>query len=89
MIRTQVYLPEELHQEITITAAQRDIPAAQLVRDLLKQGLMARKKTSVAEALLQLTQVHGKGPKDLSTNLDDYLYGDKQWNLLLLQIQVD
>ncbi len=78
MIRTQVYLPEELHKEITITAAKRDIPAAQLVRDLLQKGLNTTKKTSVGEALLQLTQVHGKGPKDLSANLDDYLYGDKQ-----------
>jgi hypothetical protein len=45
---------------------------------MVSQG---KTQESLGEALLRLAQVGKKlrltGPKDLSTNHDDYLYGDK------------
>ena len=75
MIRTQVYLPEQLYQEITIVSKKEKKAAAQVVRELLEEGLLIkRKNTSIGKALLLLSKINAQGPKDLSTNIDNYLY---------------
>jgi hypothetical protein len=86
MIRTQVYLTEEQAQKIKLRSQQEKKPEAQLIRELLENGLRADqaggKRQTAGEALLELVAL-GKqhkisGPTDLSTNHDDYLYGDKE-----------
>ena len=75
MIRTQVYLPEGLYQEIQIIAKKEKRAAAEVVRELLKEGLEEKmKKTSIGKALLELAKIGVRGPKDLSINHDKYLY---------------
>ena len=75
MIRTQVYLTKQLYQEIDIVAKQEKKPAAQVVRELLEQGLqMKKKQDSIGKALLELAKINAHGPKDLSERIDDYLY---------------
>jgi hypothetical protein len=84
MIRTQVYLTEEQAQTIKLRSRQERKPEAQLIRELLDAGLSAGQmpRQSVGDALLELAELGKKlgasGPTDLSTNLDDYLYGDKK-----------
>jgi predicted DNA-binding protein len=39
MIRTQVYLPKKLYQRIQLKAEQENLPAAEMVRELLEKGL--------------------------------------------------
>ncbi len=76
MIRTQVYLPKELYQEVQLVAKKESKKSAQIVRDLLSEGLIRRKKkVTIGEAFLDLASVAVKGgPPDLSTNHDKYLY---------------
>ncbi len=74
MIRTQVYLPEELYTRIQLEAKREKKKAAALLRELLQRGLVQKKKQSLGNALLELAKIGAKGPRDLSTNHDKYLY---------------
>jgi hypothetical protein len=86
MIRTQVYLTEEQARSIKLRSQQDQKPEAELIRELLDAGLRIRaqraKRKTTGETLLELAELGNKlglsGPTDLSTNLDDYLYGDKE-----------
>jgi len=77
MIRTQIYLPKELYQEIDLVAKKENKPKAQVIREAVKSVLEARKE-SIGEALGRLMEAGKKfrfhGPKDLSANHDKYLY---------------
>ena len=74
MIRTQVYLTKQLHQEIGVVAKKEKKAAAQIIRELLEEGLSAKKKHTIGKALLELSKINAKGPKDLSEKIDEYLY---------------
>ncbi|HLE50181.1 MAG TPA: hypothetical protein VI791_03490 [Patescibacteria group bacterium] len=75
MIRTQVFLPEETYQYLKIRALREKKPAAQVVREVLQAGMgQPVKKQNAGDTLLQLAKLGGKGPKDLSKNIDKYLY---------------
>jgi hypothetical protein len=85
MIRTQVYLTEDQSQQIKLRSKQEQRPEAEILRDIVDKGLAAAgpaTKMSSGQSLLQLAELGKKykaqGPGDLSTNVDDYLYGDKQ-----------
>jgi len=78
MIRTQIYIPEETHKELTKLAEVKKQPMAQIVRDKFEDGVKRVREidntgVTAIENLLKI-QATG-GPKDLSTNLDYYLYG--------------
>lgn len=79
MIRTQIYLPKQLYEDVKFVAQKEDKKAAQVVRDLLNEALLKRKKqVSIGEAFLDLASIGVKGgPPDLSTNHDKYLYEDE------------
>jgi len=79
MIRTQVYLTEEQARDIKLKAKQEKKPEAEVIRDLLSKGLhqAASRLESTGDSLLRLAAIGGKGPADLSSRVDDYLYGDK------------
>ena len=71
MIRTQVYLPEDLYQELRLLARREEQPAAKVIRDLLKNGLKKRvksKKRNAGDLLLEIAKIGARGPKDLSSN---------------------
>ena len=77
MIRTQIYLPKDLYQEVQLVAQKEKKAKAAVIRELLKQSLGQKKKHSKAgEALLELARLgkrlNLKGPKDLSINHDKY-----------------
>ncbi len=85
MIRTQVYLTDEQVRAIKLQSQSQHKPEAVVIRELVDQGLRAsRSKTrhATGQVLLDLAALGREyklsGPSDLSTNLDDYLYGDKQ-----------
>ena len=84
MIRTQVYLTEEQTQDIKIRAKQENKAEAEVIRELLDTGRKVSLSTtheSTGDALLRLAKLGEKlqvrAPADLSTRIDDYLYGDK------------
>jgi len=84
MIRTHVYLTEHQSQAIKLRSRRDQKPEAEVLRDIVDKGLAVEDSTakmSTGQSLLQLVELGEKygahGPTDLSTNLDDYLYGNK------------
>lgn len=79
MIRTQVYLPKQLYQTIDLVAKREKKPKAQVIRDVLEEGIK-KKQGNAGDALLKIAAMAKKynwrGPKDLSRNIDKYLYED-------------
>jgi hypothetical protein len=84
MIRTHIYITSEQAQDIKLRAKREKRRESDIARELLDRGRMVtqgKTQESLGEALLRLAQIGKKlrlsGPTDLSTNHDDYLYGDK------------
>ena len=84
MIRTQVYLTEEQARDIKLLAQRENKHEAEVIRELLDIGFDASRNTSretTGEAMLRLAKLgeklQVKAPADLSSRIDDYLYGDK------------
>lgn len=83
MIRTQIYLPKDLYRHIDQVAKREKRAKAQVIRDTLEKGFKRRQKTqkNAGEVLLEIAAMakkyKWKGPKDLSTNHDKYLYEDQ------------
>ncbi len=84
MIRTQVYLTEEQARDIKLRAKREKKHEAEVIRDLLSKGLGTPSTTgheTTGEALLRLARLGEKlkikAPADLSSRIDDYLYGDE------------
>jgi len=79
MIRTKVYLTEDQARDIKLRAKREKKHEAEVIRDLVDVGLKSATPTgkeSTGESLLRLAAIGGKGPADLSTRIDDYLYGE-------------
>lgn len=82
MLRTNVYLTAEQEREINLRAAVAKKPKAAVLRDVIDQGLKTspRQKSASAEAFVRLGEMAKKfkgkvkGPKDLSQNIDKYLW---------------
>ncbi|MBI2018801.1 hypothetical protein HYS96_03815 [Candidatus Daviesbacteria bacterium] len=76
MIRTQIYIPETLHERAKNVAKSKKQSLANLYRGFIAGGLQAVEKKRRGNSLDSLIKLNLKGgPKDLSTNIDHYLYG--------------
>ena len=79
MIRTQVYLTEDQARDIKLRAKHENKREAEVIRELLSEGMKkaaSKAQESTGESLLRLAAIGGKGPADLSSRVDDYLYGE-------------
>jgi hypothetical protein len=79
MIRTQVYLTEEQVRDIKLRAKREGRHEAEVIREMISAGLKSAqpsKKVSTGESLLRLARIGAKGPTDLSSRIDDILYGE-------------
>lgn len=75
MIRTQVFLPEETYQYIRIQAQKEKKPAAQIIREVLTVGIEKHLQNKPTESVWdKLAKMNARGPRDLSQNIDKYLY---------------
>lgn len=85
MLRTYVYLPEELGQKIKMTAKLQKKSRAEVMRQALEKGILSVRQQSSASAqvLLKIAELGKKynvrGPKDSSSRMDEYLW-DKDWS---------
>lgn len=81
MLKTYLYIPEQLERKIKITAETQNKSKAEIIRTALAEGLDALEKnrTGGAEILLALATFAKKnkikGPRDASVNHDYYLWG--------------
>jgi hypothetical protein len=84
MVRTQVYLTEEQARDIKLRAKHEHKREAEVIRELVNKGLdvsyRANRETA-GDALLRLAklgeELQVKAPADLSSRIDEHLYGDK------------
>lgn len=81
MIRTQVYLPKSLYRSIQLIAKKQKKPSAAFIREALEAEVAKEaRKTNAGDALLRIAELgerlNVRGPKDLSVNIDNYLYED-------------
>ena len=79
MIRTQVYFTEDQARDIKLWAKRENKREAEVIRELLRDGMKnstRKAQESTGESLLRLAAIGGKGPADLSSRVDDYLYGE-------------
>ncbi len=85
MLKTYLYLPEELNNQITLLASTQNKSKAEIIRRALKKGIapIQKRQTSSADALLKIAKIGKKynlhGPKDGSEKMDEYLWG-KDWS---------
>ena len=73
MIRTQIYLPEDLNQELRLLAKAEGVNFSDLIREGVNQVVKKHNKNKkrFGEGFIGATD---KGATDLSKNIDYYLY---------------
>lgn len=75
MIRTQVYIPDDLHRDMALLMRQEGMNFSQLIREGVKTVIRKKKiKRNKKWGEGFIGAVKG-GPKDLSSKIDYYLYG--------------
>ena len=79
MVRKQVYLTQELATDVWILAQKERKSQAEVIREVLTEGVdrQFRRLKRKSGSLLDLAKLGIKGPRDLSRNHDEYLYGRK------------
>ncbi|MBI4346841.1 MAG: hypothetical protein HY553_08295 [Elusimicrobia bacterium] len=78
MVRTALMIPEDLKQAAIAEARKRGVSFGEFVRQAMAAALDATRPRSGQDSLLcDRSAYRGAVPKDSSTRLDDYLYGDK------------
>lgn len=82
MNRTQIYLPKTKIQKIQRIALRQRTTVSAVVRQLLERSLKEPRTRNreqayetLAEAAKRINAQGKKGPKDLASRLDFYLYG--------------
>ena len=78
MIQKHISLPEELDQQIRERVKRLKTSEERVIRELIEQGLKTSKPMSLGESLRQLANLGIKGPRDLSQNIDKYLYEEDE-----------
>lgn len=84
MLKTYLYVPEELEEKIILTAKIQNKSKAEVIRQALEKGITVvnQQKTASINVLFKIAQLGKKykvkGPKDAVARFDEYLYG-KDW----------
>jgi len=85
MLKTYLYVPEELNREIIALAHSQKSSKAAIIRQALEKGLtcIEKKGNASVQVLLKIAEIGRKhkvkGPKDGVERFDEYLYG-KDWS---------
>ncbi|TSC88730.1 MAG: Uncharacterized protein G01um10145_756 [Microgenomates group bacterium Gr01-1014_5] len=86
MLKTYLYIPEELDRKIKIAVNAQQKSKAEIIRNAIAKGLSVSQEQDKndAQILLDLAKIAKKykvsGPRDLSVNHDYYLWGGKKRN---------
>ena len=78
MLKTYLYVPKELNEEIITLSLAHDTSKAEMIRSALTEGIkvLKRKKSGSLDVLFKIAaigkKINAKGPKDLSAHLDKY-----------------
>ncbi|MBI5613494.1 hypothetical protein HY947_01070 [Candidatus Gottesmanbacteria bacterium] len=75
MIRTQIYMPEELHIQLKLLASSRKVNYSSLIRRGVAH-VIKEEHAQKPDAWKSFIGAGGKGgPRDTSKRIDYYLYG--------------
>ena len=74
MIRTQIYIPENMYKKIMLLSETKETSMASTIRSLIKLGFSDTKTKNIDNGLIKLSKINGIGSSDLSSNIDKYLY---------------
>jgi len=82
MIRTQVYIPDDKYNELQLMVAMGYGTFSELFREGIDEVIKKKriKKTKKFDALHDFAGMLKGGPKDLSKNMDYYLYDEPYKN---------
>lgn len=85
MLRTNLYLPQELYDEVERIAEQESKSKAETLREVIRKGVNQKKKArpnkslEVMENIINLGKKYKlKGPTDLSEKIDEYLWDEHE-----------
>mgnify|MGYP001599684260 CR=1 FL=1 len=77
MLKTYLYIPENLDEKIVFTAKAQNKSKAEIIRQAIEKGMasLQRQGTASAEVLLKLAELGKKyifhGPKNSSDRMDE------------------
>lgn len=77
MVQKSFYIEEDIYQRLTVLAKIKNMPTAELMRGLIKNGIQEEqdKNQHTTSFLLALTDYQMKGkPKNLAKNHDRYAW---------------
>jgi len=79
MNRTQIYLTKTQIEALRQIAQKRNTSISEVIRSLIRERFkkVPVKKEGLLSAARRINKFGIKGPRDLATNLDKYLYGRK------------
>jgi len=83
MIRTQIYLTQKQHSLLKKKALEKNVTISEEIRKILDKDLLKldqiTQRENIGEWLLSMAseaeKLDEKGPADLASNVDKYLYG--------------
>lgn len=79
MMRTSLYLPKPLYQQLEFAAKRRKTSVSQVTRELLQKALAANEDKALDRMYQAWNEVNGIGEAgitDASTTIDEVLYGE-------------
>lgn len=85
MLKTYLYIPEQINQRIITTAKAQKKSKAEVMREALEKGIRALKheRDASLQVLFKIAELGKKnkvkGPKDAVEHFDKYLYG-RDWS---------
>lgn len=81
MNRTQIYLPQKQIEILRKEAQKRRTTTSEIIRSILREKMEGMaghpQRKSLFDAARRINAKGMKGPRDLASNLDTYLYGGK------------
>ena len=84
MNRTQIYLPKTHAEVLRDLARERKVTMSEVIREILREKLRSgsapyrrRPRETLLQAAKRINALGKKGPRDLASNIDRYLYGGK------------
>ncbi|NCP47412.1 hypothetical protein AUJ42_01580 [Candidatus Collierbacteria bacterium CG1_02_44_10] len=71
MIRTQIYLPDDIYEDLQLISQSSKLNISQLIREGAKKEIKARTKQINKDDWKQFAGALKTGPKDLSLKIND------------------
>lgn len=81
MNRTQVYLPKSQLTILRKEAQKKDTTVSEVIRTLIQENMVRhkihslKKHETLIQAAKRINALDTKGPRDLASRVDKYLYG--------------